>query len=219
MKLQLGGNKEWEDWLNLDATAPTPFHFVLDNKFLLKDNSQDIVYSSHLLEHLPINVVEYVLNECHRVLKPDGYLVIKIPDFDFVLANWRAKNHKFFDGWGLRKIIPTWKSQSIKDTINYRCSMIFCGFWNESYGDHFAGKRNINPPIAATLRKKALGMGNITFNHQTAWGKDEFMNLLRKHNFFVKRGLTKQDIVKEYSDIPDIKDKLDISLYVVSHKI
>jgi hypothetical protein len=195
------------------------------------------------LEHLPINVVEYVLNECHRVLKLDGYLVIKIPDFDFVLANWRAKNHKFFDGWGLRKIIPTWKSQSIKDTINYRCSMIFCGFWNESYGDHFAGKRNINPlayhgpvpmpehelidllainkpfPIAATLRKKALGMGNITFNHQTAWGKDEFMNLLRKHNFFVKRGLTKQDIVKEYSDIPDIKDKLDISLYVVSHKI
>lgn len=241
-KLQLGGGKkEWPGWLNLDETSNFPFFFQVDNKFPLKDKSQILVYSSHLLEHLAPFTVEYVLREVHRVLKPQHDFVIKIPDFELVLAKWRAKDEKFFNKWGIQKVVPSWKNMGVPDTINFRCSMIFCGFWEEGYGHHFKNKRNIesyhgpvpmkehelidllnvnNPSIiSATLRQMAEKEQGITFNHQSAWSKQEFHNLLRKHNFFVRTYMDKEACHKEYVSVPDIKDKSDISLYVSCYKI
>jgi hypothetical protein len=229
MKLQLGGNQKWENWVNLDDL--TGFHFEVNNKFPVKDNSQEIIYSSHLLEHLPQNVVDYVLNECYRALK--GNLIIKIPDYELVLENWRNKNHKFFNKWGVKKIIHTWKSKGIPDNINYRCSMIFCGYWNEEYGDHFLKKIRKNslsyhgpvpmpeqelidllstghPRIIAEELKSRVTDKNITFNHQTAWSKKEFIDLLHRHNFAVN--LEKEEILKY--NIPDIRNMEDISFYI-----
>lgn len=233
MNLQLGGNHKWEGWTNLDDI--NGFHFEVGKKLPFKDNSQEIIYSSHMLEHLPQTVVDYVLKECYRVL--NGKLVIKIPDFDLTLENWRNKNRKFFDKWGLRKVIPTWKSKGIPDTINYRCSMIFCGYWNQEYGHHFTGKRNLNSlayhgpvpipehelidllatnrpyAIAATLKSRITDH-DIIFNHQTAWSRKEFEQLLKNHNFAVN--LNKDEILKY--NIPDIESKEDISLYACAKK-
>lgn len=242
-KLQLGGgNKKWGGWQNLDEL--NHFYFTLDNNLPCKDNSQDIVYSSHLLEHLPQYVVEFLLDETLRVLKPYHDFIVKIPDFDKVLANWRAGNKEFFEKyWGLRKVIPTWKSKNVPDTINFRCSMIFCGFWNEEYGSHFKKKISKSPDayhgpvpmpeedlvflletgdpsfISRTLRELALKQGNITFNHQTAWSKENFVGLLRRKGFFVRTYMNEKDILKEYVSIPDIKELQDISLYVSSYKL
>ena len=243
-KLNIGGGKrEFKGWLNLDSIAHSPFYFKLDNKFPLKDNSQELVYSSHALEHIPQDVVDYILDETYRVL--DGYkdFVIKIPDFDRVLQHWRAGNDEFFDKhWGLKKIIPTWKSKEVPDTIDYRCSMIFCGIWNNAYGDHFAKKIKEHPDayhgpvpmpllelkdllstgnpslISSTLRAEALKQGDITFNHQTSWGKKEFADLLRSHKFFVRTYMDTKAILKEYSFIPGIKEMEEISLFVSCYK-
>jgi hypothetical protein len=247
VKLNIGGGPKWnhKGWLNLDATAPMPFIFEKHNEFPLKDNSQEIVYSSHALEHLPEAVVDYVLKESHRVLGDYKDLVIKIPDFDNILAHWRVNDDAYFrkEHGGLRKIIPTWKSKGVPDTIDYRCSMIFCGFWNQAYGDHFSKKIKKHPDayhgpvpmsekelkellstgkpnlISSTLRAEALKQGDITFNHQTAWGKEEFIELLRSHGFFIRTHMNVEDILKEYSFIPGINEMKEISLFVSSHKV
>lgn len=244
-RLNIGGGRgQAKGWLNLDAIAPMPFHFALDNKFPLDKNSQELVYSSHALEHIPQDVVNYILDESYRVLNRHKDIIIKIPDFDLVLQHWRAENHEFFDKhWGLRKLIPTWKNKGVPDTIDYRCSMIFCGIWNHAYGDHFSGKINRNPNayhgpvpipieqlknllgtgkpslISATLRQEALKYNNITFNHQTAWSKEKFIELLRSHGFFVRTYMDVEDILKEYNFIPGIAEMKEISLFVSSYKL
>ena len=53
-----------------DATKEFPF----------KDNSADIIYSSHMLEHLSRHSASHFIKECHRVLKKGGILRIVVPD-------------------------------------------------------------------------------------------------------------------------------------------
>jgi len=44
----------------------------------LKDNSIDVIVSSQCLEHIP--ETDHVLEEVHRVLKPEGYFLVSVPN-------------------------------------------------------------------------------------------------------------------------------------------
>lgn len=46
------------------------------------DNSFDAVYHSHLLEHFPKRYAPVFLQECFRVLKPDGIIRVVVPDLE-----------------------------------------------------------------------------------------------------------------------------------------
>lgn len=48
------------------------------------DESHDAVYSAHNLEHLYPHEVPRALREFHRVLKPDGFALIVVPDLQAV---------------------------------------------------------------------------------------------------------------------------------------
>lgn len=50
------------------------------------DGSVDAVFSSHNIEHLYPHEVPKALAEFHRVLKPDGFVVITCPDLQSVCA-------------------------------------------------------------------------------------------------------------------------------------
>ena len=75
-----------------------------------------------------------------------------------------------------------------------------------------------NSFISSTLKAEALKQGDITFNHQTAWGKKEFLDLLRSHKFFVRTYMNTKDILKEYNFIPGITAMEEISLFVSCYK-
>jgi SAM-dependent methyltransferase len=47
-----------------------------------KDSTVDVVYSSHMLEHLDREDAVAFLAECRRVLKPGGWLRIAVPDLE-----------------------------------------------------------------------------------------------------------------------------------------
>ncbi len=49
-------------------------------KFRFRSNSVDILYTSHMLEHLSRNSATHFIKECHRVLKKGGILRIVVPD-------------------------------------------------------------------------------------------------------------------------------------------
>lgn len=44
------------------------------------DGSVEAIYTSHMLEHLPLPVVRDVLRECRRALRPGGVIRIALPD-------------------------------------------------------------------------------------------------------------------------------------------
>ncbi len=63
----------------------------LTNKFPWGDNTIDVVYSSHTLEHFSREDGIFFLNECYRVLKYHGIIRIIVPNLtDFV--------NKYIDG-------------------------------------------------------------------------------------------------------------------------
>jgi len=56
------------------------------------NNSVDLIYCCHMLEHLDKYETELFLNECHRVLKPDGVMRIVVPDFDRLISEYKDHN-------------------------------------------------------------------------------------------------------------------------------
>jgi predicted SAM-dependent methyltransferase len=44
------------------------------------DGSVDAIFSSHMLEHVRPDDAQFILGECHRVLKPGGTLRVIVPD-------------------------------------------------------------------------------------------------------------------------------------------
>ncbi|MBU2529223.1 methyltransferase domain-containing protein [bacterium] len=85
MKLHLGCGKRYiPGFVHIDVV---PFPHVdhattIDNLSMIGDNSVDLIYHCHVLEHFKRQDVSRVLKEWHRVLKPGGVLRTSVPDFD-----------------------------------------------------------------------------------------------------------------------------------------
>ena len=70
-------------WENLDGRQiPGVDHVSGIDKLPFPDNTFDIVYASHVIEHIKRNDVEMVLKEWVRVTKPGGLVRIATPDFE-----------------------------------------------------------------------------------------------------------------------------------------
>jgi len=81
VELNLGcGDSSIEGCINVDLHPGKYVNETVDLNVLpwkWKDNSIDGIYISHCLEHL--NDTVNILKECHRILKPGGFLDIKVP--------------------------------------------------------------------------------------------------------------------------------------------
>ncbi|QIR40337.1 methyltransferase domain-containing protein [Tolypothrix sp. PCC 7910] len=73
--------------LNLDWPSNI-FLYDLRKKFPWTDNSVDVVYSSHTLEHLSKTEGQNFLRECYRVLKPHGVIRIIVPDLKAIINKY-----------------------------------------------------------------------------------------------------------------------------------
>lgn len=59
----------------------------------LKDNIFDTIVMSHVLEHFPHS--NKILEECHRALKPNGAIIISVPNLDTFSANLFGKRYGY----------------------------------------------------------------------------------------------------------------------------
>jgi SAM-dependent methyltransferase len=86
IKLHLGcGNKILKNFINCDIqNIPGVDRSNVDISNLkdFKDNSVDLIYASHVLEHIPRMKTFSTLLEWNRVLKVGGMLRVGVPDFD-----------------------------------------------------------------------------------------------------------------------------------------
>lgn len=85
LRLHIGGKEVHPDWKILDIEARPEVDFVRDAADLSQfaDNSVEQIYASHVLEHFYYNLngeLIGVLQEWHRVLKPEGKLLISVPN-------------------------------------------------------------------------------------------------------------------------------------------
>jgi predicted SAM-dependent methyltransferase len=77
-------------WTNLDfiETGKGVIAHNLLSGVPFAENSFDLVYHSHVLEHMTKADGEKFLSECLRVLKPGGILRIAVPDLEQILRNY-----------------------------------------------------------------------------------------------------------------------------------
>jgi SAM-dependent methyltransferase len=107
-----------------DASKPLPF----------ADGTFDLIYSSHVLEHIPWYFTERTLKEWVRILKPGGVLEVWVPDGlkiceTLVRAEREGVSYIDKDGW--------YKFNPRKDPCVWAAGRIF------TYGD---GPGNPNHP-------------------------------------------------------------------------
>lgn len=119
LMLNLGcGDRTHEAWVNIDHSlkaslkslwfvrpflkTPSPagyLHHNLRDGIPFPDGSADVVYSSHVLEHLERKDALPFLREIHRVLKPNGIVRLVVPDLErAVTAYLQALNALRGDG-------------------------------------------------------------------------------------------------------------------------
>lgn len=57
-----------------------------DDLSIFENNSTDLIYACHILEHFKRTEIKNVLREWFRVLKPGGVLRISVPGFEEIIA-------------------------------------------------------------------------------------------------------------------------------------
>lgn len=84
------GNRYHKDWINIDINPHSEFVKRINvlEGLPFPDNSMDVVYSSHFLEHLTKEQAKFVLKEFYRVLKPNGILRIVVPDLENICREY-----------------------------------------------------------------------------------------------------------------------------------
>lgn len=101
------GSFSHPDWINLDKVSPfyrkMQTNRVIDWDLLEKtllpfpDNSINLIYTSHVIEHLPNDVVDFFFSQSHLKLKPGtGGIRIVCPDFNLLFEAYKRKDPSVF---------------------------------------------------------------------------------------------------------------------------
>lgn len=71
------------NFINIDANYKEKCDIIgRIDRLQFKEESVDIIYNSHVLEHIPKDRIRKTLSRWHRVLKPDGKLYICVPNLE-----------------------------------------------------------------------------------------------------------------------------------------
>ena len=103
MKLHVGcGDVILPGWINVDLENLPGIDLQDDIRELkkVKDGTCDIIYASHVLEHVGRNEFESVLKLWNNKLKLNGILRIAVPNFEKAVM-WYTKTKKIVDILGL----------------------------------------------------------------------------------------------------------------------
>jgi len=245
--LSIGSGKNVDPkWICLDALLHpgiTRFEFNETESFPLESRSIEIAYNSHNLEHLNEEVTKNIVKEVDRVLVKNGKFILKIPDFEKVKHAYINNDIKFFERFNFfdtKSISWSWENYKVEYSLLNITAMMFCGYWNKHYGDHFSNMvhrneyayhgpprlpasemdkiiRNNSPKnIAKYLSRIALSDKEfLAFNHQNAWSYEELKETVENNSCLKISEKSKKDIQKNYSFIPNINDSMkDWSMYL-----
>lgn len=110
-KLQLGAAEHIKPgWLNTDlhgyGRGDELVYLDVRRRFPLPDESFDLVYSEHMLEHLTYADGQRCLRECLRVLRPGGTIRTATPSLERIA--------RLYDGGDLRERYVRWAADTLQ---------------------------------------------------------------------------------------------------------
>lgn len=120
LKINLGSGANYrKEYVNIDANKNVKADLYLNletDALPYPDSSVDYILMMHVLEHIQ-NIV-HLLNECHRILKPDGILELEVPN----AASLAGIENAFGDIFHVRFFSPTalWMLTGSRDVEDYR---------------------------------------------------------------------------------------------------
>ena len=82
------GSRHHPTWLNIDRWVPDSSiqGHDLRKGIPLPDESADVIYHSHVLEHFDRDSGREFLRDCFRVLKPTGVVRVVVPDLEKIVS-------------------------------------------------------------------------------------------------------------------------------------
>lgn len=230
-KLNIGGGNWFKmGWLNLDIYADNTFidinQNLLENQELpFIDESLELIFASHILEHLPDEVVLNLLKECHRTLKKGGIMRISVPDMEKAFKAYVDRDWNFFEIGGVT---------TNGDSIERRLVNYFASFAMDNYGEekHYSGGPIIDDSI---VKEKFNSLGKYEFvtwcvslipknapykAHVNGFDFEKLARFLKDAGFEESyKSLYRNSTVKELRDTKRIFDKRPmVSLYVETIK-
>ena len=200
------------EWLNVDfeSNSKSVKKINLLKKLPFPDNSFEIIYSSHFIEHIDYNQVDSFLSECSRILKPGGSIRIVTPDFEklckFYLnylekKEFEKKEFLMFQildqlvrkkgGGGLRSKINNYKSN--KEMLK------FINYWNGEDIKALSKKKfaekvykkffNLYIKLILIFLPKSFKMSNMSLTdigekHQWLWDFDSLSKKIANANLY-----------------------------------
>lgn len=119
-RLHVGcGGVRFPGWLHLDAAYwngnydPTVILWNIQDGLPLPDQSCQLIYSEHLVEHLTVPVAELYFRECFRVLAPGGVVRTAMPDLHDCV------NHYHDNCWRQQPWLQEYGYQHIRTGAEY----------------------------------------------------------------------------------------------------
>jgi len=98
-KIQIGGGKHiLSDFLNIDIFPPADLIYDVREGIPIDSDSVKFIFSEHFLEHIdyPTSVIKFI-NECYRILKEDGEIVIGVPNGASILKAYARGDKKYYN--------------------------------------------------------------------------------------------------------------------------
>ena len=110
-----GGNFLRHNWVNIDypskwypykeGVIDCKFDLTSGDPFPFEDNSIELFYSSHCMEHICSENFEHIFSEIYRSLKPGGGIRITVPCYDMLYDKY--EEHRKEDQNGSREFLDT----------------------------------------------------------------------------------------------------------------
>jgi len=118
------GSRIHPDWRNLDVN---PYvggveSWKASEGIPAASQSVDVVYHSHLLEHLQQEEGEDLIQECFRVLKPGGILRIVVPDLERICRDYLSTLKEVEQGTEYAHLNAHWMRLELFDQMTRKVS-------------------------------------------------------------------------------------------------
>jgi predicted SAM-dependent methyltransferase len=121
LELGAGPRRGKNGWVTSDVQIGADLMIDLLEPLPFPDNTIDMFYSSHVLEHFSTRQIENILQECRRVLKPGAVLSACVPNAAIYIDAYN--NPEAFDSEHFCRYKPAYKFYSKIDYINYMAYM------------------------------------------------------------------------------------------------
>lgn len=178
------GNSYHPDWINLDLyKSKFVKYYNIKNELPFADNSIDVVYHSHVLEHVDKSLAKKFINDCYRILKPKGIIRIVVPDLEKICFEYLKNLKKGFNYNDQKTILNyQWNKLELFDQIirSKKGGEMLTVIENGNFNEDYILSRN-GEDIKYLLNLKDSRSKNVSLKI-----KNKIINLLRKENFFNK---------------------------------